>query len=29
MAPFLGCLAGAALYDVFLFIGKESIVNKP
>jgi len=29
MAPFLGCLAGAAVYDVFLFTGKESIVNKP
>ncbi|KAF9450558.1 major intrinsic protein superfamily membrane channel protein [Macrolepiota fuliginosa MF-IS2] len=29
MAPFLGCLAGAALYDSLLFTGKDSIVNKP
>ncbi|KAJ3572959.1 hypothetical protein NP233_g2746 [Leucocoprinus birnbaumii] len=29
IAPFLGCLAGAGLYDVLLFTGKESIVNKP
>ncbi|KAJ3564588.1 hypothetical protein NP233_g8200 [Leucocoprinus birnbaumii] len=29
MAPFIGCLAGAGLYDVLLFTGKESIVNRP
>lgn len=29
IAPFLGCLAGAGMYDIFLFTGKESIVNKP
>ncbi|KAJ3572958.1 hypothetical protein NP233_g2747 [Leucocoprinus birnbaumii] len=28
MAPFIGCLAGAGLYDVLLFTGKESIVNR-
>jgi len=29
IAPYLGALAGAGFYDVFLFTGKESIVNKP
>ncbi|KXN82857.1 hypothetical protein AN958_02131 [Leucoagaricus sp. SymC.cos] len=29
IAPLLGALAGAGLYDLFLFTGKESIVNKP
>ncbi|XP_006462791.1 hypothetical protein AGABI2DRAFT_186654 [Agaricus bisporus var. bisporus H97] len=29
IAPFLGCLSGALLYDVFLFTGKESPINKP
>lgn len=29
MASFLGCLVGAGFYDLFLFVGKESIVNKP
>jgi len=29
IAPYLGALTGAGFYDVFLFIGKESIVNKP
>ncbi|KAG6817002.1 hypothetical protein H0H87_000897 [Tephrocybe sp. NHM501043] len=29
MAPFLGALAGAGFYDLFLFTGDESIFNKP
>lgn len=28
IAPYLGALAGAGFYDIFLFTGKESIVNK-
>jgi len=29
IAPFLGCLAGGALYDAFLYRGKDSIFNRP
>jgi aquaglyceroporin related protein len=29
MAPFLGGLAGTLLYDAFLFVGSESIINTP
>ncbi|KIM89462.1 hypothetical protein PILCRDRAFT_813403 [Piloderma croceum F 1598] len=29
MAPFLGGLTGTLLYDAFLFVGSESIINTP
>ncbi|KAG6891530.1 hypothetical protein C0992_005065 [Termitomyces sp. T32_za158] len=29
MAPILGALAGAGFYDLFLYIGEDSIFNKP
>lgn len=29
VAPFLGCLTGGFLYDVFLYTGAETPINTP
>lgn len=29
LAPFAGALLGALIYDAFLFLGEESIINTP
>jgi hypothetical protein len=29
MAPFLGGLVGTLLYDTFLYVGSDSVINAP
>lgn len=29
MAPFFGCTFGGWLYDMFLYVGTDSVINTP